>query len=221
MQIKKQAQRRRQSETVMRVGTLNIGSMTGRGREVADMMKRRRVDILCVQETRWKGEKARELGDGYKLYFSGANKEGRNGVGIVVSEGLKDKVLEVFRRNDRIMKMRLSLGEEQIVVISAYAPQVGCRNEEKEEFWNALDEEMRNLEGSEKVIVGGDLNGHIGEDGVGYRRVHGGHGVGQINEEGWRIMDFAMVFDMAIVNSFFNKREENLITYKWKQRFSD
>ena len=162
MQIKKQAQRRRRRERVIRVGTLNVGSMTGRGREVADMMKRRRVDILCVQETRWKGEKARELGDGYKLYFSGANKEGRNGVGIVVFEGLKDKVLEIFRKNDRIVKMRLSLDEEQIVVISAYAPQVGCRNEEKEEFWNALDEEMRNLEESEKVIIGGDLNGHIG-----------------------------------------------------------
>ena len=58
----------------MRVGTLNTGSMTGRGREVADMIKRRRVDILCVQETRWNGEKAMELGDGYKLYFSDANK---------------------------------------------------------------------------------------------------------------------------------------------------
>ena len=29
-----------------RVGTLNIGTMTGRGREVADMMERRNVDIL-------------------------------------------------------------------------------------------------------------------------------------------------------------------------------
>ena len=39
----------------VRVGTLNVGSMTGRGRELADLMERRKVGVLCVQETRWKG----------------------------------------------------------------------------------------------------------------------------------------------------------------------
>ena len=34
----------------MKVGTLNIGTMTGRERELADMMERRNVDILCLQE---------------------------------------------------------------------------------------------------------------------------------------------------------------------------
>jgi Exonuclease III len=41
----------------LRVGTLNVGSLTGRGREVADLMSRRKIQILCVQETRWKGKK--------------------------------------------------------------------------------------------------------------------------------------------------------------------
>ncbi|KAF7706367.1 hypothetical protein HF521_019621 [Silurus meridionalis] len=40
----------------VRVGTLNVGTMTGKGREVADMMERRTVDMLCVQETKWKGQ---------------------------------------------------------------------------------------------------------------------------------------------------------------------
>ena len=44
----------------VRVGTLNVGTMTGRGRELADLMERRKVGVLCVQETRWKGNKARE-----------------------------------------------------------------------------------------------------------------------------------------------------------------
>lgn len=28
--------------------------MTGKGRQLVDMMLRRKMDILCVQETRWK-----------------------------------------------------------------------------------------------------------------------------------------------------------------------
>ena len=39
--------------------TVNIGTMTGKSREVAEMLKRRRVEIACVQETKWKGNKAR------------------------------------------------------------------------------------------------------------------------------------------------------------------
>ncbi|XP_068235708.1 uncharacterized protein [Palaemon carinicauda] len=35
--------------------------MTGRGREVADMMERRKVQISYVQETRWEGNKDKEI----------------------------------------------------------------------------------------------------------------------------------------------------------------
>uniref|UniRef100_A0A3Q1IPY2 Uncharacterized protein n=1 Tax=Anabas testudineus TaxID=64144 RepID=A0A3Q1IPY2_ANATE len=34
----------------LRIGTLNVGTLTGKGRELADMMERRKVDVLCVQE---------------------------------------------------------------------------------------------------------------------------------------------------------------------------
>lgn len=57
--------------------------MTGRSREVADVMERRRIDILCVQETLWRGNKAREIGSGFKLIYSGTDERGRSGVGVV------------------------------------------------------------------------------------------------------------------------------------------
>ena len=45
--------------TRLMIATLNVGSMTGKGRELADALNRRRIDISCVQETRWKGSKAK------------------------------------------------------------------------------------------------------------------------------------------------------------------
>ena len=113
----------------MRVGTLNVGTMNGKGREIADLMERRRVSVLCVQETRWKGDKASELGDGYKLLYSGANKEGRNGVGIVLSKEFKDSLVSVNRTSDRVMSIKLCL-EEPVNIVCGYAPQVGCDVEE-------------------------------------------------------------------------------------------
>ena len=65
--------------------------MTGRGRELADMMERRNVDILCLQETRWKGSKARNIGGGYKIFYNGADGR-KNGIGIMLREELAESV---------------------------------------------------------------------------------------------------------------------------------
>ena len=64
---------------LVRVGTLNVGSMTGRGRELAEKGR-------SVQESRWKGNKASELGGYRKLLYRGADERGRNGVGMALSK---------------------------------------------------------------------------------------------------------------------------------------
>ena len=42
------------NESPFRVGSLNVGSMRGKASEVVETMSRRRVDLCCLQETRWK-----------------------------------------------------------------------------------------------------------------------------------------------------------------------
>ena len=39
-----------------RVGTLNVGTMKQKASEVVETVSRRRVDLCCLQETRWKME---------------------------------------------------------------------------------------------------------------------------------------------------------------------
>ena len=79
-----------------------MGTMTGKGRELADMRVKRKVDILCVQETRWKGSKARNIGDGCKIFYHGEDGR-RNGVGVIPKEDYIGRVLEVKRVSDRMM----------------------------------------------------------------------------------------------------------------------
>ena len=54
-------ERKKAKKIKLRVPTLNVGIMTSKEREVANLMERG-VDILCVQETCWKGERARCIG---------------------------------------------------------------------------------------------------------------------------------------------------------------
>ena len=94
----------------IRIGSWNVGSLTGKLQELVDAAIRRRVNILCIQETKWKGQKAKEVEDtGFKLWYTGAT-PGRNGVGILIDRSLKDGVVEVRRQGDRIILIRLVVG---------------------------------------------------------------------------------------------------------------
>lgn len=66
----------------LRLGILNIVMMTGKGRELACVMQRREVDVLSVQENRWKGCKTGGIGTECKLYYHGMDRE-RNGVCVI------------------------------------------------------------------------------------------------------------------------------------------
>ncbi|KAI5085365.1 hypothetical protein C0J45_23149 [Silurus meridionalis] len=108
-----------------RVGTLNVSTLTGKGREGADMMEMRKVDMLCVKETKWKGSKTRNIRGGFKLFYHGVDGK-RNGVGVILKEDLIKSVVEVKKASDRVMNKKLDVKGVMINVISAYAPQVGC-----------------------------------------------------------------------------------------------
>ncbi|KAK3517650.1 hypothetical protein QTP70_014781 [Hemibagrus guttatus] len=185
----------------------------GKGRELADMMERRKVDILCVQETRWKGSKACSIGAGFKLFYYGVDSK-RNGVGVVLKEELVRNVLEVKRVSDRVMSLKLEIEGVMLNVVSGYAPQVGCELEEKERFWSELDEVMESIPTGERVVIGADFNGHVGEGNTGDEEVMGKFGVKERNFEGQMVVDFAKRMDMAVVNTYFQKREEHRVTYK-------
>jgi exonuclease III len=53
------------------------------------------VNILCVQETKWKGQNAKEVKDTcFKLWYT-CTTANKNGVGIVLDKSLKDGVVDI------------------------------------------------------------------------------------------------------------------------------
>ena len=46
----------------VRAGTWNVGSMSGRGTEVCEELRKRRMDVCCLQEVRWRGQGAQFVG---------------------------------------------------------------------------------------------------------------------------------------------------------------
>jgi exonuclease III len=121
-------------ESRIRLGSWNVASLTGKLRELVDTAIRRRVNILYVQETKWTGQKAKEVENtGFKLWYTGKERS-RNGVGILIYKSLKNGVVAVRRQGDRIIMIKLIFGDLILNVISAYAPQIGLSNDAKRRF---------------------------------------------------------------------------------------
>ncbi|KAG5608383.1 hypothetical protein H5410_019664 [Solanum commersonii] len=192
--------------------TRTAGSLSGKSLELVKILKKRKINIACVQETRWVGSKAREV-DGFKLWYSGGSRD-RNGVGILVDGDLREQVVEVRRINDRLMTIKIVIGGCTLSVISAYAPQVGLDEEAKKLFYEELDEVVRGIPSTERIVIGGDFNGHIGATSSGCDDVHGGFGFGERNGGGTSLLDFAKAFELVIVNSCFPKKENHLVTFR-------
>ena len=187
--------------------------MTGKGHELVNFMERRSVNVLCVQETKWKGEKTKELGNGLKLFYSGAGSR-RNGVGIVLDDMMKRDVIMVKRRSDRVMWLKTIVEGQLVNFMSGYAPQTGCDKEEKEKFWEEMFEELAMIPREEQVWIGGDFNGRVGGGNTGVEQVIGQYGVGQRNDSGQTLVDFAMGMDLVACNTLFKKTERHRVTYK-------
>ena len=201
---------------VVKVCTVNVGTMVGRRREVVSMLARRDVDICCFQEVRYKNQGCTTVGtneEKYKFWYSG-NAEGTNGVGVMVRQSLADNVLEITRYGDRMMKIRACLGKMCFNIMSAYAPQAGRSAQEKTAFWEMLEDEGAAVPEPEGLIIGGDMNAHIGRDREGFEEVMGCYGFGDRNGEGEVVLQICKNHQLRILNTYFKKDREKLITYK-------
>ena len=82
-----------------------------------------------------------------------------------------------------------------------------------EKFYADLILHTSKVDEKEVIILGGDMNRHVGKTTSVYEDVHGGFGYGVRNDEGECILEFGLALDMVVCNTLFNKRSSRLITY--------
>ena len=73
---------------------------------------------------------------------------------------------------------------------------------------------MQGIPIREKLFIGGDLNEHVGTSRYRFNSKYGRFGVGERNESGNSILDFALSYDLILANTRFRKREPHLIAFR-------
>ena len=192
--------------TECRIGTWNVrGGVKEKVNEMIDVMNARCLDVLCVTETKRKGSNADELCGGMMALWSGVDSDDRAsaGVGIVLSSRLASGVKDYGLVGPRLLWVRIKLGITRVFLVAAYAPVSSASPQELEKFWESVRDILDLVEGNERIIMCGDLNGWVGTKRNSYEAVLGPYGDKRVNDAGKPILDLCMERNLLVSNTIY------------------
>ena len=111
------------------------------------------------------------------------------------------------------MWVRVQLGCEKWVFVSVYGPGSEKNEEEREVFWEGLNECLSMFRENVRVVRLGDLNARVGDEVV--RDVIGRHGVPGRNESGEELIGLCLERELIIGNTWYKKK--NINKYTWER----
>uniref|UniRef100_A0A1Y1LRS9 Endonuclease/exonuclease/phosphatase domain-containing protein n=1 Tax=Photinus pyralis TaxID=7054 RepID=A0A1Y1LRS9_PHOPY len=105
--------------------------------ELTNQLKRYKIDIIALQETKQKGNEVYDI-NGYTFFKSGG-KDRKLGTGFMVSNKLTTAVTQFTPISDRICCLRLKGKYQKISLINIHAPTAEKEIDDKERFYEVLD----------------------------------------------------------------------------------
>lgn len=104
----------------LRLGTWDVRSLyeTAAAKCLVDKMEKCGIQILAIQEARWKDGTAK-VGD-YNFFYSGGQRHFL-GVGFAVHKNLRDKIMEFRPINDMICVIRIKTKFFNLSLINVHA----------------------------------------------------------------------------------------------------
>ena len=145
----------------------------------------------------------------HTIFYSGRTDNlHRGGVAVIVTRKVEKTLLELKPVNDRLMNVRFNSKFAKLTIIACYAPtEEAEEEEEKDEFYEQLEEEIRTTPRHDALMVIGDLNARVGEDNTGKERAMGTQGFGCANNNGERLSDLCVESRLVIGGTIFMHRD--------------
>jgi exonuclease III len=187
---------------------------------VARELDRYNIDIAALSETRVLGETSfaeNYEGGGYTFFLMG-KPEGEkcyHGVGFAIRSRLLPSLQNKHPTgiNERLMTMSLPLDSCTLTIISAYAPTLARPLEEKECFYDTLNETIKAVPSSHKLLLMGDFNARVGVDYMSWANVLGKHGVGLENSNGTLLLSLCAQNELIVTNTIFQQANKHKTTW--------
>ena len=169
-------------------------------------------DVIGLGEVRRKEESFTTLQSGHLLYHSEAN-NGQAGVGFLVNKKWKDNITRVSSGNSRVAELVLRITDRyHLKIVQVYAPTTSHSDEETDNFYNTIDKILEKQ--THYTIVMGDFNAKVGGQTNTSERATGCFGLGQRNERGDTLVEWATSKNFKIMNTQFQKKAGRRWTWR-------
>lgn len=191
-----------------RIGTWNVRGIKGKERELEEEFNKANLSILGVTETKMKGKGEKILDKGSILIYSGVTMEqrARGGVGCILEQSYQKYLRKWTAISEHILRVELDLdGHNKTTLIIIYGPGEDDKTQKKEEFWERLMEETEGVTG--KLLLMGDFNARVGRRDGETGGTIGRYGEDTRNSNGKRLIDFCLINNLVITNTFFQHKD--------------
>lgn len=199
----------------LRFGTWNIRTLATPGalNILSEELDRYQMDLVALQEVRYPGTGKLET-DKHILYYSGSeNGKFQKGVAFMVNKRLAAAVIEFQPIDDRIAVLRLKGRFTNITIITLYAPTEEAEDEEKDTFYEILEEVINNTPGYDMKLIVGDANAKVGREII-WKGIAGNESLHlQSNDNGVRLLSCASSANLRVMSTYFPRKDIHKATW--------
>ena len=200
----------------LKIATYNVRTLLKdeHVQELEDELKENNMkwDVIGLGEVRRREESFTTLQSGHLMYHSEAN-NGQAGVGFLVNKKWKDNITRVSSGNSRVAKVVLRITDiYQLKIVEVYAPKTSHSDEETDNFYNTIDKILEKQ--THYTIVMGDFNAKVGGQTNTSEKATGCFGLGQRNERGDTLVEWATSNNFKIMNTQFQKKAGRRWTWR-------
>ncbi|XP_054091892.1 craniofacial development protein 2-like [Zeugodacus cucurbitae] len=172
----------------------------------------KRLKDYAIQEMRWTGQGQKKVGP-CDIYYSGYIKERKFGVGFVVGERLRHRVLAFHPVDERLTTIRIKARFFNISLICAHAPTEEKDDVTKDAFYERLERIYERCPRHDVKVVLGDFNARVGKEGVFGTAVGKFSLHDETSPNGLRLIDFAGARNMVVCSTGFQHKKIHQATW--------
>ena len=200
----------------IRLATWNVRTLyrTGGARILTNELKKLKVAVAAVQETRYNKDTQLFNTNGYNFYCSSNSTAHVLGTAFLVAQVWNKMVLNFIPIDERLCVLRIKGRFKNYSLINAHAPTNESSDDAKEEFYEKLSKAYDDCPSYDVKIILGDMNAKVGREEI-FRPTIGKCSLHkETNENGLRLIDFSTEKGMVVKSTFFAHKKIHLATWE-------
>ncbi|XP_065582698.1 craniofacial development protein 2-like [Artemia franciscana] len=194
------------------VRTVNQETQPGKLNSVMRTLDKFRIDIAGLSETKLTGFGTLNS-ETYHILYSGLETKKEAGVGMALSSRAKKCLVDWEPINKRIFRARFATSQAKLTVIVVYAPTNDTVDQTKDDFYRVLSNVVAEAHRHDIVTLCGDFNAKVGSDASYAPAILGRHALGEINDNGVRLIEFCATHELIVGASWFPHKQ--IHKYTW------